>query len=103
MPTSYHIDDPSPGSFGSAANDALVAAKAEYAQLIQRVKSESSELAVQLSTGVGSLPVYDFGEIKGVHVQADLNRYADTLGILADLIIFLAYLVAFTIIMGVRK
>ena len=83
------------------AEQALVDARTELDAKMTDVKTSiSSIVSGSITEGSGALPSIDFGTIKGVHLVWDLNTYAEELNIVALVILALAWLSAFSIIMG---
>jgi hypothetical protein len=52
------------------------------------------------SGGGGALPVVEVGNLLGVDVVYDFHQWEDKLVVISDAIMFLAYIYAFTIVMG---
>lgn len=86
------FDDTSP-------DDAATAARTAYQTKFNQVKSEISQLFTFDVTATSALPVFDFGEIKGVHVVVDFNRWAIELSYFGLFILFYASVVAVRIIL----
>jgi|GEM_PF-2033333 len=85
------------GSFGSEAQEALTAAKAEFQAKYDEVKAGLQGMVGTLSGGSG-LPVFNMGTVKGQQVVHDMNRWAEQLSYVGLAVLALAALVAFEIV-----
>ncbi|MDP1771752.1 MAG: hypothetical protein Q8L15_05655 [Methylobacter sp.] len=82
-------------SFDNAVPDAAVAqAKADYQAKFTQVQNSIKSMFSFSGAGAGSLPSFDFGVIKGVHVSTDLNRYSSQLSYVGLTIMFVASFLA---------
>jgi len=93
-----------PGSFEQAIQDGedlIVESRGQLDDKMQEIRAGvSSIFGSAISNGAESLPVVDFGTMKGVSVVLDLNKYADQLSIISAIIMALAWLAALSIILG---
>jgi|GEM_PF-2349752 len=78
-----HFDDTVPDGQASQA-------KADYQTKFNEVKTSLGSLFQLSAGGVGQLPSFDFGTIKGVHVVVDFNRFAAPLSIVGTSILFVS-------------
>jgi hypothetical protein len=88
------------GGFGTAADTALTQAKTDLDNKMAEVKSRLKEFKPDLSGGSGALPVFNFGQVKGVNLKFDLNDHSDSLSIVSSAVFFLASVMAFRIVLG---
>lgn len=93
-----------PGSFEQAIQDGedlMAESRGQLDDKLQEIRAGvSSIFGSAISNGAESLPVVDFGTMKGVSVVLDLNKYADQLSIISAIIMALAWLAALSIILG---
>jgi hypothetical protein len=90
------------GSFGTDADVALASAKSELNAKMAYVKSGFNQFLPNFggSGGSCSLPVFNYGSIKGVEVKRDLNDWCSQLSVLSTAFGFFAAVVAFRIVLG---
>ncbi|MCQ8104685.1 hypothetical protein NP590_11260 [Methylomonas sp. SURF-2] len=99
--TANTINHGTPGGFDDSLIDSETqAAKSAYADKVNQIKTQASQLLNLELSGTGALPVFDFGEIKGVHVVSDLSRFTDLISI-GNLILFIAGFIAVRIILDI--
>jgi len=93
-----------PGSFEQAIQDGedlMAESRGQLDDKMQEIRAGvSSIFGSAISNGAESLPVVDFGTMKGVPVMLDMNKYADQLSIISAIIMALAWLAALSIILG---
>lgn len=95
---------PIKGNFEQAiadGEDLILESRDQLNDKMQEIRSGvSSIFGSAISNGAESLPVVDFGTMKGVSVVLDMNKYADQLSIISAIIMALAWLAALSIILG---
>ncbi len=88
-------------SFDNSTPDAAVAqAKADYQAKFTQVQTSIKALFKFSGSDGGSLPVVEYGNIKGVNVTSNLNRYSSELSYVGLTIMFVAALISVLIILG---
>ncbi|CAK0746039.1 hypothetical protein CCP3SC15_1410001 [Gammaproteobacteria bacterium] len=100
--TTDRLHDPEQGYFDSQAQDALDQATADLNDKIDEIRGELSSLTPHVSSSSGSLPNLYFGDLLGVDFRFNLAQYADQMDWITQAIMFLAFLIAFAIIMDKR-
>lgn len=92
------------GNFDDSISDAQLALDGEKIALqdkMNEIKTGVSTLFVSsIAGGGGALPVIDFGNMKGVSVVLDMNKYSDQFGVVSTAIVAIAWLSAFSIILS---
>ncbi|AEG00735.1 hypothetical protein [Methylomonas methanica] len=82
----------------SVVDSETTAAKTAYTDKVAQIKTQFGQLIDIQLTGVGELPVFDYGTIKGVHVVNDFSRFTDLITI-GNIILFIAGFLALRIIL----
>ena len=91
---------PGDKGFGSDANTLLNNARTEYSNKIAEIRSNLSNLSSHLSVTSSDLPYWVINNVKGQVVHVDLNNQNSALSLIPPIIVFLAWLIAFSIILG---
>lgn len=92
------------GNFSDSLVDGQAALDDEKAALFSKmteIKTGVSTLFVSsITDGSGTLPVIEFGNMKGVNVVLDMNKHAAQLHVVSTAVVAVAWLTAFSIILS---
>ncbi|MFZ2450498.1 MAG: hypothetical protein WAW36_08265 [Methylovulum miyakonense] len=98
--SSNPLDSGGSGTFGGEAQDALDSVTADYTAKIQQIQEGLAAFVPGSEASDGELPDIPLGNFLGVDVGYNLSQWSVQLSIIGMCLLFLAYIIAFTIIMG---
>lgn len=99
--TAIAVTHGSDGSFDSAVTDsAIQQAQADYLSKYNQVRASISSMFTAAVSGSGSLPSFDFGNIKGQNVTVDLSIYEPQLSYVGLTVILAAWIIAAMLFLG---
>ncbi|WP_127027402.1 hypothetical protein [Candidatus Methylobacter oryzae] len=91
----------STGDFSDAdAQQQLADVTAQLNAKVASIRQQAGAMFGAISNSGGALPVIEIGDLRGVHVVFDMNKYRDQFSVIGTLIIALAFVTALTIILG---
>lgn len=103
-PDSYSLGNYNKGSLSDDGGDSrLTTAKSAYGAKLAAIKTEAKGvLDFNLSGGTAVLPNIHIADIKGVSIDSNLNQWSDSLSIIGNVLVFLAYITGLFMVLGVK-
>jgi hypothetical protein len=95
----HPVETVTEGEFGDTADKELEKVKQEFKDKFDEVKTGLQSKSLSVTASSGSLPVFYIGNIKGVEVTVDFDKYSSLLSGIGSIFVALAYLTAIFIIL----